>query len=58
MTTTDRQRGRVPFDWPAPGSYTVSEPEDPDYNRMKPAGENKYGPFEVKSESVFPTTTS
>ncbi len=56
MTATTDSDGVFYFAGLLPGSYTVSELESPDYNRIKPAAENKYGPFEVtadSSESVF-----
>ncbi len=54
MTDTTDANGEYSFEGLLPGTYTVSEVEQKDYNRIKPAGENKYGPFEVVSESEFP----
>ncbi len=53
MTTTTGSDGAYYFGGLLPGSYTVVELESADYTRIKPAGENLYGPFEVKSGSQF-----
>ena len=52
MTAKTDSNGEYLFTGLLPGYYTVSELEDPDYNRIKPAGENNYGPFEVMSGAV------
>ena len=53
MTALTDSNGEYHFTGLLPGSYTVSELEDPNYTRIKPAGENVYGPFLVPSESAF-----